>query len=567
MITLQKFERLISAPLAQKAVSFTYFYATGEGLDNWAMTLYAKPRHEQYSELKTALGEVLVSNMKDTERLVLMDKLFVVVERTVGQLHADYIYENQSLSQDQQISVYEVRSLYFLMIVVYRNIALRHQNIARVKPNDGNWITKLLPIKKSELDSEENILTLSIHQMMSLYVKLLLEYALLYQKVPPIVWQEINSWYTKAMSVNIHRITVDTIDKHYPDMSIHDQYMQACGASFGNFFAYRRQDILNAYKVLPAWSKFFKTTFETNPAFRVFVNLQGSEPPELITPYASVNPYSSSARCLFFDLSDFVAHMKQVSSGEHVDGTAQSLFEVRFAKMILLAFEQRTMQEMQGSGYERPSEILVGFASIFNEVTGGQDLSSIIRERALSSEFHVKISSSVIGISHPKEAVGVTYKNETAVRFRFRKEDEGADDEELLPSCPLLHVYGLFALKSPQSTNKNPWRLGVAHWVQKEDGAIQVDGRFLGRVLMAVGIRLSKFDSRNREFVHGLLIEGDGLYEQSTLIIPRYHFKAGDYVVLRIDTKEMELRLERNILTTDEIEQYQIVRLNEMGQI
>lgn len=568
MITLQKFERLISAPLAQKAVSFTYFYATGEGLDNWATMLYIKSRHEQYSELKTALGELLVSNMKDEERLVLMDKLFVVVERTVGQLHADYIYENQSLSRDQQTSVHEVRSLYFLMILVYRNIALRHQNIVRNKPNDGkNWLTKLLPTKKSELDIDESILTLSVHQMMALYVRLLLEYALLYQKVPAIIWREINSWYTKAMSVKIHHVTVDTLDKSYPNMSIHDQYMQACGASFGNFFAYRRQDILNAYKVLPAWSKFFKTTFEARPEFRVFVNLQGSEPPELITPYASVNPYSDSARCLFFDLSDFVSHIEQVSSGEHVDGTAQSLFEARFAKMVLLAFEQRTMQEIQGNGYERPSEILVGFASIFNEMTGGQNLSSIIRERALSSEFHVKISPSVIGISHPKETVGVTYKNETAVRFRFRKEDESADDEELLPSCPLLHVYGLFALKSPQSINQNPWRLGVAHWLQKEDGVIQVDGRFLGRVLMAVGIRLSKFDSRNREFVHGLLLEGDGLHEQSTLIIPRYHFKTGDYVVLRIDTKEMELRLERNILTTDEIEQYQIVRLNEMGHI
>lgn len=567
MITLQKFERLISAPLAQKTVNFTHFHASGEGLDNWATMLSIRPKHEQYGELKTALGEILVCNLKDSQRLVLMEKLVAVVERTVGQLHADYIFENQSLSTDQQTSVHEVRSLYFLMLLVYRNVALRHQNIARVKANDGKkWLSKLLPNKKSELDSDEGILTLSIYQMMSLYVKLLLEYALLYQKVPAIIWREINSWYTKAMSVNIHRTTVDSLDKRYPSMSIHDQYMQACGASFGNFFAYRRQDILNAFKVLPAWSKFFKTTFEARSEFRVFVNLQGSEPPELITPYASVNPYSDEARCLFFDLSEFVAHMEQVSSGEHVDGTVQSLFEARFAKMVLLAFEQRNMQEVQGSGYERPSEILVGFASIFNEMTGGQNLSSIIRERALSSEFHVKINSSVIGVSHFKETVGVTYKNETVVRFRFR-EDNQYDDEQSLPSCPLLHVYGLFALKSPQSVNKNPWRLGVAHWVQKEDGAVQVDGRFLGRVLMAVGIRLSKFDARNREFVHALLIEGAGLHEQSTLIIPRYHFKAGDYVVLRIDTKEMELRLEKNILTTDEIEQYQIVRLNEMGKL
>lgn len=79
---------------------------------------------------------------------------------------------------------------------------------------------------------------------------------------------------------------------------------------------------------------------------------------------------------------------------------------------------------------------------------------------------------------------------------------------------------------------------------------------------MAGGVRLRKKDGRSQEFVHGLLVGGDELNQQTTLVMPRYHFKVGDFVVLRIDTKEIELRLERNLLTTDEIEQYQIVRLN-----
>ncbi len=57
------------------------------------------------------------------------------------------------------------------------------------------------------------------------------------------------------------------------------------------------------------------------------------------------------------------------------------------------------------------------------------------------------------------------------------------------------------------------------------------------------------------------LIDGDELNKQSTLIVPRYHFNVGDLVLLRIDTKEIQLRLELNLLSTDEIEQYQIVRL------
>lgn len=563
MITLQRFERLVSAPLAQKPVAFTFFRDKGEGLEAWAATLPMKSKHEQYEQLRVVLSELLVSDMSDGERLAVMNQLMPVVEGVIKQLHSDYIYENQSLSSEQQSSIYEVRSLYFLLILIYRNVALRHQNIKKVNAVDGKkWLNKIMPTKKSKiLTLDEDILTCGIHQMMALYVKLLLEYALSYQRVPKVIWQEINAWYLKALSVGIHHISMDEIAQGYPEMSIHDQYMQACGASFGNLFAYRRQDILNAFDILPSWAKYFKTTFEARPEFRVFVNLQGSEPPEVITPYASVNPYSDEYHCLFFDLRNFVKHIEQVLAGVYLDGGVLSLFEARFAKMVLLAFEQRTLQERQAERYGHKSELLVGFAAIFNEVAGGRNLSSIIHERSLPAEFHVRMNAATLGMTAAKEIASVTYKNNAVIRFRFGEDKERDEQDEVLPSCPILHVYGLFALKSPKSTNKNPWRIGMAHWVDKMDNGVFVDGRFLGRALMAVGIRLKRRDGRSQEFVHALLIGGDELNEQSKLIMPRYHFKTGDYVVLRIDNKEMELRLERNILTTDEIEQYQIVRL------
>lgn len=563
MITLQRFERLVSAPLAQKPVTFTFFREGSEGIEEWATTLPIKSKHEQYEQLRVALSEVLVSDMSDGERLAIMNRLMAVVDGVIKQLHSDYIYENQSLSNEQQSSVHEVRSLYFLLILIYRNVALRHQNVKRMTATDSKkWLGKIIHTKKPKmLTLDEDILTYSIHQMMALYVKLLLEYALAYQRVPKVVWREINAWYLKALSVGIHDISMSELGEGYTRMSIHEQYMQACGASFGNFFAYRRQDILNAFAILPSWAKHFKTTFDARPEFRVFVNLQGSEPPEVITPYASVNPYSDEYRCLFFDLRGFVKHIEQVLAGVYLDGGVLSLFEARFAKMVLLAFEQRTLHERQTNRYGQKSELLVGFASIFNELSGGKNLSSIIRERSLPVDFHVKMNASTLGMIATKEMVDVTYKNNAVIRFRFVKDKENDNAEETLPSCPLLHVYGLFALKSPKSTHKNPWRLGMAHWVDKVDDGIFVDGRFLGRVLMAVGIRLKREDGRSQEFVPALLIGGDDLNEQSTLIMPRYHFKTGDYVVLRIDSKEMELRLERNILTTDEIEQYQIVRL------
>jgi len=563
MITLQKFEHLIRAPLAQKPITLTHFDQTGSDISTWATTLSTRPKCEQYNNIRTALSEVLVCNMCDGQKLLLMDELMMVIERIIGRMHADYIYEHQSLSDEQLSSVREVRSLYFLMILIYRNIAVRHQNSVVTENGSGKkWLNKIIPTKKSDvLIAGRDIFIYAVYQLMVLYVKLLMEYALTYQKAPKVIWQEVNGWYLNALNLQLCHEHMHNLNKNYPKTSIHDRYMQACGASFGNFFAYRRQDILNAFKVLPLWTKYFKTTFDASSEFRVFVNLQGFEPPEIITPYVSVNPYSDERRCLFFDLADFTRYIEQVSAGEYIDGTAQSLFEMRFAKMVLLAFEQRSSHDRQDDRHERKAELLVGFASIFNEISGGQNLSTVIRERGLPADFHVKISASAIGMVAPKEMVKVSYKNEAVARFRFGA--QGMDEkDEILSSRPLIHLYGLFALKSAISTNKNPWRLGMAHWVEKTNNSVAVDGRFLGRVLMVVGIRLRKQDGRSQEFIHALLVDGDELNEQSTLIMPRYHFKVGDYVVLRIDTKEMELRLERNLLTTDEIEQYQIVRLN-----
>lgn len=437
MITLQKFEHLIRAPLAQKPITLTHFNQTGSDISTWATTLSTRPKCEQYNNIRTALSEVLVCNMHDGQKLLLMDELMMVIERIIGRMRADYIYEHQSLSDEQLSSVHEVRSLYFLMILIYRNIAVRHQNSAVTENGSGKkWLNKIIPTKKSDvLIAGRDIFIYAVHQLMVLYVKLLMEYALTYQKAPKVIWQEVNGWYLNALNLQLCHEHMHNLNKNYPKTSIHDRYMQACGASFGNFFAYRRQDILNAFKVLPLWTKYFKTTFDASSEFRVFVNLQGFEPPEIITPYVSVNPYSDEHRCLFFDLADFTRYIEQVSAGEYIDGTAQSLFEMRFAKMVLLAFEQRSSHDRQDDRHERKAELLVGFASIFNEISGGQNLSTVIRERGLPADFHVKISASAIGMVAPKEMVKVSYKNEAVARFRFGA--QGMDEKDEI--CHLVH--------------------------------------------------------------------------------------------------------------------------------
>lgn len=554
MITLNKFEHLIMANIAQKPQEVESLGNQGQYLEEWALALPSLNKHQQYTKLKVPLSELLVATLDDKSRQKMMDSLLPAIYRTIEQLHTDYIYEHQNLSTKQQ-SINEVRSLYFLMILVYKNIASRaYIELHNHSTARDNWLSKLI---KADSDIKE-LLTASIYRMMGLYIGLLREYALTYERVPRVIWQQLNFWYLRSVHEGIAKANAGKLTKSAIFDSIHAQYKQACIASFANFFAYRRQDILNIFKVLSTWGQKIDTTFEPNPELKIFVNLSGNHPPEVITPYATVNPYSDEYQCLFFDVVRLVDYLQAVKSGDYVTADAQSMFEVRLAKMVLLAFGRRVKQDRIDKIGQQQGELLTGFYSIFYEISGGKPLAQIINQRALPSDYYAK-DIPLVHTPTPKDMVKITSRNELVARFDYQRTIATNGD---ISEHPFLQVFGLFALKSTNSSNKRPWRLGIAQWVDRIDGQVEVDGRFIGRILLAVGVRLRAGAGRSRNFVHALLIEGDELNQQSTLVTPCYHFKLGDLVILRIGGKEMELRLEQCVLSTDEIEQYQIVRLS-----
>lgn len=564
MITLSKFEQLVMTNIPQKPMELA-IGQNGERIGDWILTLSGTNKHGQCTQLQSLLGDLLMAEMDDKARLDVMAKLMPTVERVIGQLRNDYIYEHQNLLAHQQQSVGEVRSLYFLMVLIYKSVASRayldlHQSDNPDSPYHASLLKKL--VKTLNFDAKQLVMV-AIYQMTSLYVKLLLEYALTYQRSPRVIWQQLNFWYLRAVHEGVSYQNLHKSDKNLPHDSIHHQYEQACLSNFANFFAYRRQDILSVFKVLPTWVRYIESTFEPRPELRVFVNLLGNHPPEVITPYATVNPYSEEYQCLFFDVARLIAYLQDVKAGKYITADAHSVFEVRLAKMVLIAFDRNAKQDRIDRVGQQKAELLTGFAAIFDELAGGKLLSDVINREALMETYQPKAVQPPLGVPLDKEMVVVTNRSETLARFNYSRKTPIHDDIRDIPmEHTFLQVFGLFALKSASSKHKNPWKLGIAHWVDRFGEQIEVDGRFLGRILLAAGVRLLSNDSRSQEYVHALLIDGDELNQQSTLVVPRSHFKAGDLVLMRIDNREMELRLERSLLSTDEMEQYQIVRLN-----
>ncbi len=563
MITLNEFERLIVINIDQQLEQRLVIGDEGEFLQEWILTLSGMNKHEKYQRLRDLLNNLLVADIGENVLFRIMSGLTSCVDQTVSMLHHDYVYEHRVLSSEQQKSVFEVRDLYFLMILIYKNIATRayihlHQDGDDSFYNQTGWLKKVVSMGSDA----KKLITASIYHMMGLYLKIILEFALNYEHTPRIVWQQLNFWYLRAVQEDIayHKMTKNA--NASAKNSINGRYEQACIASFINFFAYRRQDMLMMFKILPDWVNLIQSTFEARPELRLFVNLSGNYPPEFITPYATVNPYSEEYQCLFFDASALVSQLKKIQSGKYISNYAQAIFERRLATLALLSFDRYAKQDKIDRIGQQPNLLLTGFGAIFHEISGGKTLAEVI-DLSNIQDTQPKQIRRLLHQDFPKEQVIVSSKSDILARFYYANPPFGkAIDGSSNIQRNFLQVFGIFALKSENSTHKNPWRLGVVQWVDKYLDNVEVDGRLLGRILLTAGVRLLSHDDRGQDYVHALLIEGDEPGHQSTLIIPRCHFKVGDLLLMRTGVKEIELRLERNLLSTDEVEQYQIVRLN-----
>lgn len=571
MPSLERFERLVSTEVTLRPTDLHHIGQFGELTTIWIESLPRLSRHEQIEQVKTVLTEMLVSDIKDEQRLDILIQLSPVVERLVIQMQADYVHNPQSSHDEQEARIFEVRSLYFLKVLGYQGIANRaykqiDQNNQTAAPKDdnksGGWLSKITNKLSGDNSQSANVaitpqkqlLALSICQMMGVFFKLLLEFALTYQRVPAFIWGLMNAWYLKASNQSIEHIDISKLNTQLMSTSINQYYVQSSLASFANLFAYRRSDILNIFKVLPNWVKYTQTSFTAHPHYKVFVNLKADTSPEFITPYATVNPYSKDNICLFYDVKDLFAHLKTVENSDN----PEVQFESRMAKIVLLAFARQLENQTSTTRInEHLADMVTGFFAIYDELAKGEKFSNIINQNDLPEKHHPRAANrAIIG---NKDVVKVLTKSDASVQFVFGDMNAKKPVDVMGMN---LSVFGLFALKSQQSTNAHPWKLGIIHWAEPTaDNQVAVDGKFFGRILSVCGVRLRGGDGRPQDFIHAILVSGDGFNHQTSLVMPRYHFKEGDTVVLRVADKESILRLEKHLLTTDDFEQYEVVRL------
>ncbi len=571
MIKLQAFLKLLTNPVELRTLKFSHIGEQGKELEQWKNNLSVSSLEQQCTEMELVLGEILIADIADEQRMKIMLEIQMIVQRLVRDLHSEYVHEVNGFTAKQFTIVDKVKSIYFLCALVYDGVFNRQVELKQAHNNKPKKLSfrSLL----SSGFSQNELIQQAIYHLMQYYLYLLMEDALIFEKTSDVIWQQLNSLYLYATQENIANTKIKCRHHVHNADNIHQYYLQTCLYSMLRPASYRREDILNLHKVLANWARKVSLESDMNSDSKIFVDLNSNRPPEYLTPYSDVNPYDENNICIFIHIDALLTYLENVQHAENQK--ARPAFEAHLAKLTEYTLKQQQFKLRSEIRYptREDATAVIGLHRIHYHLSGKQPFGQLINKSQLPTHYHPKLHVNLdmtdYELTTPiiildKSTSGYCFNSRDRSAFQIKNDGRTQSiAHSYTHQCgALLKVLSLFAIIPNAIEPNNTWQLGMIRWIDHQDNCIQAGSRMIGYSITACGVRLDTNDERSHDFVPALLVAGNETLETKTnLILPNYHFKAKDRVVLRIGNKETKLRLLANLQTTNDMQQYEIIRL------
>lgn len=533
-------------------------------------TLPSQTQAQQALQLEKILTVLREINIEGRQRLKLMTAVIDASDPLIASLRQHYIYEIGALSDTQMAYMAQVKSLYYLIIMVYDRVIRYKQSLLSSHKKQTTGISWQRYFKA---DNASTVLATAIYQALSTYQKLLGEDAICYQKPSSYLWLRINQLYSLACERHVANlnlnITKDAKSSFHTN-TIHQRYGQICLLSLLNVRAMPRSNILIVQRLLPEWSEHITATIEPKTETRVFVDLNSDQPPTYLTANSDINPYEDHHHCLFIELAPMVDHLRarvQTLIKENSEG-----IECHLLNKIAMTMTYRYLQPQPILVTKYPviekSVMIIGFNKIHYRVSGSQNFRSLIAMNDLPKDQWPRYDT-----SSQKQDSGDVFVHETLPTnpdaSLFRTLELVTKAESLLPvnkfaptAPPPLSTMSLFLLCRSEMSAQPRWSMGVVRWLNLDTKDPEVEWQVLGHALVACGLRLEGSARRSQYFVPAFVLGRDEqLQTTGTLIVPTAYFQTDDRVIMRISTKQTPLRLGKRLLVTDEFSQYEVMTL------
>ncbi|PID37492.1 MAG: hypothetical protein CR966_01425, partial [Pseudomonadales bacterium] len=482
MIKIETFKKHLSNPIALRQINFTYIGEEGKHLEQWKLNLSLVSLSEQYHQLEKVLGELLVANISDDKRIYIMMEMQPIIQRQISQLHSEYVHEPSSLNAKQILFVDQVKSIYYLCVLIFdgvlnRQIQLNSNKVETKKPK--------LTFKKliSSNHSHGNLIQQSIYFLMQNYLYLLMEEAIIFEKPSSILWQQLNSLYVYSIQENIANLKVSSKYHARHADTIHEYYLQCCLYSLLNPASYRRQDILSLHKVLDEWAK--KVTIESSvkSESKIFIDLNTGQPPEYLTPYSKVNPYDENNICVFIFVDPLLEYLEKIQDTS-LPGFKSS-FEVRLAKLGEYTLKQQQFK-LRGETRHPTREkayAVIGLHRIHYHLCGKQPFGQLIDKANLPVAYHPKLRIS-LDMSDYEQQTPMIVLDKSTTGYRFKSTDKDVFESPSQATythkySSLFKVLSLFAISPDPSDPNSTWELGMIRWIDHQENGIQAGAKIV----------------------------------------------------------------------------------------
>lgn len=619
MITLSTFQEYLSSkeilsskkslsepplPLSNRSV---------DGQEHYLLKLLAilpsQTPAQQAEQLEKILIVLRSTNIDEQQRLKLTATVIDATDQLIATLRQHYIYEIGALSDGQMAYAAQVKSLYYLIIMVYDRVICHKQSLPisqRKYPTSKVWQRYFKTNSASSIT-----LATAIYQTLLMYQKLMVEDAICYQKPSPYLWAKINQLYSLAyqhhvVNTNLSMINLTKVTQYAN--TVHQLYCQICLHSLLNVRAMPRPNILLVQRLLPEWARHIVATIEPRTETRVFVDLQSDNPPTYLTANSDINPYEDHCQCLFIELTPVVDHLetrRQALLEEGSEGVEYCLLN-KIAMMIAYRYLQPKPSLATKFPIKKEAVLMTGFNTIHYHVSGSKNFANLIAMKDLPEEqrpyydtdgqkqnsrrllisetlgsnneaslfrtFQLATDAGSLLTINNDDTQTLSNRTETIAndativdneKVNLKAMTANDENDELVSTAPPpLAVMSLVLVCRSDASAPADWSMGVVRWLNFDNKETEVDWQVLGHTLVACGLRLEGRETRNKHFVPAFILgKNEQLKTTGTLIVPTAYFQKNDRVIMRINNNQTLLRLGSRLLVTDEFSQYEVAKL------
>ncbi|WP_440463874.1 hypothetical protein [Psychrobacter sp. ASPA161_6] len=568
MITLSDFQEHLASTEPLLPASSHSTNGQEQHLRKWVALLPSQTEAQQAEQLEKVLTELRVADVDDQQRFKLIRIVLDAADRLIAALRQSYVHETGALSDAQLDCVAQVKSLYYLVILVCDGVIRREISLldSQKTPASSGWQRRFTGEKSAPMT-----LAIVIYQTMLTYQKLLMEEAICYQKPPSYVWAALNRLYYLACQRHAAILDLSVYVVTNRADSIHRLYCQICLHSLLNVRGLRRSNILLVHRLLPEWAEPIVATIEPQTETRVFVNLHSDNPPTYLTAHSSINPYESQYDCLFIELASVIEHLKsrqQALINEGSEGVECCLLN-KIAMAITYRYMQPQLTVPNKYSAKQDATMVIGFNDIHYHASHAQGLISLIGTKELPDGERPRYDTVPKKPVDSNLSIVETFDSKNVLSpFRTLQlmvnpvdVDVDVDVRPPITTPPPLQIMSLSLLCRSETTTAD-WSIGVVRWLNLDTHNPEVEWQVLGHKLITCGLRLEDRKSRSQHFVPAFIVAGDDqLQTTCSLIVPTFHFQTNDRVIMRLHNKQKLLRLLHPLLVTDEFSQYEVVQL------